>query len=76
MPSLLTPTLVAATAITLASPIPNLATTRSLKLDHLIDEVELASCIDISIEGDTTDAEVKIDDTIVVENGTDDHDEQ
>ncbi|GAB4845313.1 hypothetical protein Ancab_038722 [Ancistrocladus abbreviatus] len=54
------------------SSIPNPAITRSSTLNHLIYELELASCIDIPVEGDVADAKVEIDDYTVVKGGIND----
>ncbi|GAB4854732.1 hypothetical protein Ancab_023318 [Ancistrocladus abbreviatus] len=57
----------------LATSMPDLAITRSLTLNLLIDEVELAKHFDVPAVGDAIDTDAKIDDLIKVEIGTDDH---
>ncbi|GAB4854701.1 hypothetical protein Ancab_023285 [Ancistrocladus abbreviatus] len=47
-------------------------TTGSFSLDHLIDEVEMTSHIDVSTEGNAIDAEIEIDDLAAIEGGEDD----
>ncbi|GAB4859371.1 hypothetical protein Ancab_010835 [Ancistrocladus abbreviatus] len=64
--------LIATLSLRLGSSMPYPTTIGSPILDHLIDEIELASCIDVLAEGDVIDAEAEINDPIAIYSGAND----